>query len=413
MSSYPPVYPPAAEPQLNPAWGPFTPGELVRRIFTLYKAYPGVFIGISAVATLILCVPQVPLIAVQRVMLSGAGAAPSPARAIAMMPAFLLLYFVTMFTIVIAYALAGGGLFSAVMAIRRGETPTVTGSLNAAAKRFWAAFGATFMVGLRLLGWYLLVAIPLIFGVALLAVPIGVAKSSQTGAPSLSAGVLIFSVAIVAGLLLVAFLLWQYSRYFVTLGAMYTEGAGVNQSIRRAITLSRGHKGGIFAVIGTVFLLSLAGAMILVPLAFLAFYHQKQGGPAGTLLLVAALQIVLGGIFQAVVQFPVLGIGMSLCYLDMRMRESAVPAMPPPLDAQPQGWAPSAPAPVLPPPTAPAEPKPYLSATYDAPRAFRMDPGRSVPLAEVVPSKPEPEPTPESGEVPQKKPGSGDHEPPL
>jgi len=379
-----PGYPPAPDypsqsypppPQPHP-WGPFTAGDLLRRTFQIYREYFVVFLGISAVATVLGLVVQLPM-QILPFALGMHQPTPDPSRAIG---SLLILFPLGILTAVIGmyiYALTYGAMFCAVADIRQSGRATVTRALEQTAPRSLRLLGAYLLAGLRIIGWLLLFCLVcVVLGVILTLAFHAGGMNLPTMHPTpgvrqnfaaLGAAFVVFALLfLVAFIFYLFFLLWLYGRYLLFIPVVLAENAHANASVNRSVELSRHSKGRIYALLLTCFLLSLVGVAAAAPFFFLAIRGSMHGAAASPIISMA--EVIVIAIVQMLLMHPVLGIGISLCYFDLRARKDAAPVVPPPLPT-PAAWQPLPPLvvqpdPVVippapePPPSSPVEPLP-------------------------------------------------------
>lgn len=386
MSSYPqPELPPIVPPEV-PAWGPFTGGELIRRTFALYRKHAAVVLGTAAVCAAVQGASQLPLLALN-LLTSRPAANLNVLQALKQLPFFFGIFLISWLTSNAVYAWSFGSFVRLVLAWREGRTPSVTEALSEGGKTFGTGFGVLLNVSLRLVGWAMLGEFALLMLVVILGALTGLSAAKlSTGAAG--AEVVLLVLLLLAGIVaLFIFIVWQALRYSVAICVANAERSGVLASVRRSITLTRHRKGRLVALAAVVFACMVATGILLAPLFVMpmiaAMKHQGNAPMGGTLLALSIAQVVVVTLLLALVYLPVGGIGVSLCYLDLRAREAT--DVVPPQSAFSPGAAGvySASEPVV----GPTAPPPV-----DYPRSFHVDPGRSVsppsePLAPVNPDE--------------------------
>jgi len=389
--TYSPAYhqPP---PEPHP-WGPFTAGQLLRRTFHLYREYFGVFLGLSAVAAALSMLVQLPM-QLMPLALGLGNVNPgmvSPgmvfAKMLIMIPIGLLSALVGMYI----FALTYGAMFFAVSDIRQGRPVSVTSALQETAPRSLRLLGAYLLAILRAIGWVFLfgLAFAIVFGILVfICVAAGMqfpsAQSLQahgaTGAQAnfAAVGVALIAFAFFVLVAIVAYLffvLWLYGRYLLFIPAVLSENARANAAVSRSIELTRGSKGRIYALLLICFLLGMVAMVAASPFMFLAIRGATHGVPVTPVITMAEILVI--ALVQMVLMHPVLGIGLSLCYFDLRARKDAAPVGPPPLPAHFVGSsaivaelppAPSAPAEL------PIEPAHFQPEPEDAPQPLEPEP---------------------------------------
>lgn len=356
--SAPGYYPPPSENPPPHPWGPFTAGDILRRTFHLYREHPALFLSISFLSGALNFVIQAPnqiLNYFLRVH-PPVGIAAVFARGLLQMSLGIIVLLAASFV----YAITHGVMYTMVASLRRGTVPTLSTALDAVTPRIARLAGGYLLVILRVLGWTILVVAPLMIVVvlAITLIPgIGVGGGAGAGtASAASIGIAVVLVLLVIVLVL-PFVIWLLLRYAVFVPVVLEENLGANAAIRRSIELTRRAKGRLLAVYATVVLISLP---FIVLGGLIGALSAKHHSPSLLMLLVAVL--LAGSVYGAFLVTPVLGIGFSLCYFDLRARKDVAPAPPPSL-ATP---APDPPLEVAPPlplsspePPPPSDPDPH------------------------------------------------------
>jgi uncharacterized membrane protein len=329
-----------------------TAGEIIPRTFALYRNNFGTFVGLSAVAALLMLCLQIPMQLFPAALgATGGHHQIDPAKAVAalflMVPVILAVWLATMFVFCLIY----GAMFSAVADLRAGRPVGVTRALEETWPLSGRLLGSYLLVALRVVGWFLLFALAVVALIALVAVAAAAAHIktpawNSGGSSNFAAyGVLLLLVILVA---LAAFafyvwaILWLYARYLLFVPAVLAEGLGAGAAIDRSVQLSKGSRGRIYVLLIAVFLLSIVAVVPVIPFMALAFHARMAGGPH--MLAVPIAELLVISVVQILLTHPVLGIGMALCYYDLIERRAPPVVVATSSFAWPEGAAPVMPA---------------------------------------------------------------------
>ncbi len=284
---------------------PWSLGELLDQPFTLYRSHFPLFMGIMAVPQLLLV--MVNLIAqswMSPIMATPAArhAPQDPAAMMRNMGVFFGGFALIWIAHYVLYAVALGATTFAVAELYFGRTITIRSAYRSMAARFWALLGLLLVMFLMLVVGY--------FFMAFAALVVGFV------------GALLFGpAAVVVGFLAgISVIIWLLLHLGLAIPALLLEKADVFQAIGRSIKLTKGH-------VGRVFLTALL--MGIVTYEFIAVFQ----GPFFVAMALAKdsqlslwarnLMVVCGGAGGAL-SGPLLMIGLSLLYYDMRVRKEAL-----------------------------------------------------------------------------------------
>jgi hypothetical protein len=287
-----PVLPPPA-PAPGYELRPLAVGEILDRVFSLYRTHFWLLVGLSAVsAGVSVAVAILRLIFLHYSALTVA----SPAFALANG----VIAIVQGGAYLIAYSLTLAATTSAVNALYLGE-PTSMGIALRTARRLWLrCMGITFWQGWSAAWAFLLL---------LILIPIGLIPGMR-GVGGFGTGILFF-LGILAG---TVYGVIAYLRNSLAVPAAVVEDLGVRAAMRRSKRLATGRIGRIFLLFLLMYALLLVTAIITVPLALILAKSP------------AAEHFVLQGIILAVnfmstsVVGPIAAIGLCLFYFDERVR---------------------------------------------------------------------------------------------
>src|SRR6185437_2611434 len=247
-----------------------------------------------------------------------------------------------------------GAFFVAARARLTGAAMTVGDACKLAADKAGRLTGIALLIFVRIIGYFLLLYIASLIVFVILALMFGSLRHASGAVPFAAghgASFGLIAMALVFGLLwvvvYVAFGLWLYARYALSVPAALAENLSVTASVRRSVDLTRGSKGRLYAM-----LLSIVGAYIildavLVPVEIMAFnpFHPHAMGMVGMSPGMVALSSLIGivGIVVSALVMVFIGIATALCYYDLRVRKEGFGVVTPPPPAVPiapaEPWA--------------------------------------------------------------------------
>lgn len=291
---------------------PLSLGEVLDRIFALYRSRFWLFAGISMIAATINVVGQAISLATAQ-KLAGHGVfspAATPARAMLNMrqigAAQLSVYLVLLvFLLVSAVTQAATAL--ALTQVYLDRPTSAKTALRAAVQRWYRWIGIAIWQGWSLFWVPFVTFIP-----ALLLIGFG-ARGGNT--PLTVIGGLLALLGIFAGLPVGVIL---YLRNALAVPAAVTEGLTIRPAMRRSKVLAAGAKGRVFVVLLIAFCLLEVVAVLQTPVAMLmVFAPQEQH------YLARAISLLITFVGHTVVA-PVALIGLTLVYFDQRVRKEAL-----------------------------------------------------------------------------------------
>ena len=247
---------------------PLSLGELLDRTFTLYRSHFWLFIGITAIPYLILLGPGLMIDAAQGLI------AQNPLLAGL---AALLLGLVVLVGTLIAYGLTQGATVFAVSEVYLGR-PT---SIRESYARVYGDIGRVIFV-------LILVGVGIFVGFILLIIP----------------GI------------------WFFLRSCISVMPAVLEDKPAVEAIRRGMELTKGNLGRVFIVWLLFFAITVVAGILLqwVPV-WIAF--AVMGGQQTVSSAVLPMILRVGGTLANILAGPLLTIGLSLLYFDLRMRKEA------------------------------------------------------------------------------------------
>jgi hypothetical protein len=298
LSTNSPVYDPAPPPPSLSGYDlrPLSVGEILDRVFSLYRGHFWFFAGLSAASAGVnALIGLLRLVYMHFVNLS----VPSVSHSLiigGLSIAQGLLYLV-------AYSITLAATTFAVNAFYLGR-PTSLGEALSVARKIWPrCLGIAIWQGWSA-GWvFLLLLLPLVLIPAVMKSGGAVAAGAVSG--------LIFLVAFVAGGIY-GFI--AYIRNSLALPAAVIENIRVRPAMRRSKQLAAGHKGRIFLLLLLVWVLYIVAVTVQTPFILLATR-------AGAAQLFITQGVILGiNFIVTTVVGPIAAIGLCLFYFDERVR---------------------------------------------------------------------------------------------
>lgn len=265
---------------MAPQLRPLSIGELLDQTFRLYREHFSLFVGIATLA-MVLAGGIIALIAAVIFLIpagGGSGASALGAAALLGVPAFIVGYTGSL-------ALCYAAIVYAASQLYLEQPATIRGSYNFVMHRFWALTGLVILMGM------------IIFAATILGI-----------------------LALIIGALVTCFL----SACYVSLSipAMVLEGSGVMDSLRRSYTMVKGDLGKVALTLFVFWAVQTAASYLmfyggLIPLFVIGAQHASNP-PLWTVFLP-----YLGQFLAIIVTMPLMGIGLSLVYYDIRIRREA------------------------------------------------------------------------------------------
>jgi hypothetical protein len=296
---------------------PLSLGELLDRTFRLYRNHFALFIGIMAVPAAFWLPFHVLLLSFQGSMMNKVATAPGrppimpPPGAIGSLMAGM---FVVVGLSGLVYSIAVAAASSAVADVYLGRSATVRGSYAKIRGRFWRLLGVIFTILLRMVGLMLAVIGIFAGGVAGIGILFGGGRGNPIFAALLAIGVFF---AYLVGL---AFCVYFWLRYAVSVPVLMIENLGVFATIRRSIFLTRGRRGQIFLAILVAAIIAYAGIFVFqIPFTIAMMVSAAQGHWSQWLAFAAAVSGSLGSALTG----PISMIAIVLLYYDSRIRKEA------------------------------------------------------------------------------------------
>jgi|GEM_PF-6725012 len=310
---------PPGSPPRNP-YGPVTPSEMFERTFKLLRENPGLFFGIVLVVIAAEIVVG-GLLGGSGFWLGRSGGAAAPlAEALFLVPVALaggaLIYVLT--------AIVQGGLFVAARAKLGANPMTVGEACSVASSHVGRLVGISILVALRILGYMLLVFIPL--GILVALIPgvghvLGQFSIHPGMGSALTAGIVVVFLFLLFLVVYICMIFWLAIRYSLSIPACLEEGLPITDSIRRSISLSKGSRGRLLALFVGLAVVWIAMTILTAPLQMMAT-HAGAGHGGVLIFVAAAIRILFSWLLIAF-----MGVGTAICYFDLRARKDGLGTM--------------------------------------------------------------------------------------
>jgi hypothetical protein len=281
---------------------PLRLGEILDRMFHLYRERFLLFLGIAGVSTLLELIWSVGQLAFNRGLNK-----PQPGSVHQLVSSGLtLIAWAVSFG---AAALATAATNRAVLAIYE-ERPTSVAEAYGELRGRWLT-----CAWVNILGFFIAWSPLILVGAAAFA-SVLIAKNAQTltGANSVTAA---FGIAGIVAFLVFPFCFWLMLRYSLAIPACVQERIGTLRSLKRSVLLSRGSRGRIFVlllVVGVAWYIPLM--VFMIPTFFFLAKNRGHVAPLGVTIYVMGVSFFVNMLMK-----PVYGIGLTLLYLDERVRK--------------------------------------------------------------------------------------------
>jgi hypothetical protein len=284
--------------------------ELMDRTFTLYRNRFWLFCGLMTV-------PEIAIMLCTLIVVVGfpvrvipiPGASENPMAILASVQRQIAPVLVSFFTQLFFSAVALGGVTVAVSELYLGRPVTIRGAYRMVQRRVFGLFGLIILLFLIAIVFFFVIFL----GVILLG---GIAAVGLNFVSPILTGIAIV-LLLLAGVVLA---LWLLMRFAVSIPVYLLERQGVADSMSRSGTLTKGHRGRIFA----------ATIVMFIPVYVV---HFAFGLPFVILTLAAATKGVLplwiqigqavSGAIGTTLAGPLLMIMIALIYYDVRIRKEA------------------------------------------------------------------------------------------
>jgi uncharacterized membrane protein len=309
---------------------PLSLGEILDRIFSIYRSRFWLFSGIAAIYAVTALVLQLLTLLLQHKVstrygiLTGSRVATGGSVVAGI---FLLM----------PYVVTQAATVFALSEVYLGKGTTAAQAIQSTIGRWYRYIGIAFWISLSVI-W-----LPV-----LLWVPAFVILFALTSSGLAWLGGLLFFFGFCA----LPYCIWMALRYSLSVQPAVIEGATVRTALRRSTILTKGAKGRIFVVMLIVSALTMTAGMLQMPLLLIVARSPLQEH-----VLAQAASLIVNAFAQMVVT-PVGLIGLSLVYFDQRVRQEGFDLllMLGPQTPVPQAVTPSAPIVYAEPPLPLADP---------------------------------------------------------
>ena len=296
---------------------PLSLGELLDRTFRLYRNHFALFVGIMAIPAAFWLPLNVLVLTYQGSWMSRAATAPGRPPMVPRpneIAGLILAVFAVVVLSGLVYSIAVAAASSAVADVYLGRPASVRGSYAKIHGRFFRLLGVIFNILLRMIG--LLVVVMGVFagGIAGIGLVFGAGRGNPVFAILLAVGLFF---AYLAGL---AFCVYFWLRYALSVPVLVIENLGVFATIRRSIFLTRGRRGHIFLAMLVAAIIAYAGIFVFqIPFTIAMMVSAAQGHWSQWLAFAAAVFSSLGSALTG----PISMIAIVLLYYDSRIRKEA------------------------------------------------------------------------------------------
>ena len=307
------------------AYGPVTPTQMFERTMTLLRENFKLFFGIVLVAVGVEVVVGTVLGLSEFWMRHSSNGADGMMKVLLLSPLVLLgAALVYIFAQIIQ-----GALFYATQAKLTDASMTVGEACKLAADKVGKIIGISLLVALRILGYIVLFYIAFIFLAFMVALGFGGLASisgqnliRSVAAQSIGVYVLIGILGLLFLVFYLGYLLWLVARYAASIPACLAENLPITEAIHRSVRLSARSRGRIYALFLVVGGVWIAITLITLPLQFLAV-HAARSHHAITPIMVGIFSLCIAGFKILVSAFLVafMGVAITLCYFDLRVRK--------------------------------------------------------------------------------------------
>ena len=285
---------------------PLNLGELLDRMFSLYRKNFLLFFGIMLLPSLLAMVSGILMAVFQS---STATARPTATTVNpALIGGALGGFVVGMLAYWIVYAVALGASTFAVADVYLGRTATIAASYRRIRGRIGRLLWLMFLVSIRVFGVFLLLTI----GLAIF-MPLLVGRGPAAGI----ALVIVLLVGFPAGAVLT---FWLILRYSICIPSLVLENLRAREAIRRSVLLMKGNYLRCFVVLLLSAIIAYVGITIFQGPFYVALILSASHGQMSLWLL--SLSSVFGALGQAL-SAPLIMIGLVLLYYDIRVRKEA------------------------------------------------------------------------------------------
>ena len=295
---------------------PLSIGELLDRTFSYYRRHFLLFVGIMALPQGVIIGASV-MLQVLRLNATLQPGPRDPAAALEQFSSFFTRMFITagfMFVVMfVVYSIVHGATAYALSEVHLGRTTTIVGAFRALRGKVWRLLDVVFSIGLRIFG---------VFAgfMALMLLMIGaMSLTSQGGRPD-PVFIILVVLLMFAGIIGVAVLsMLMVMRYALSVPALVLENIPARQAIRRSVALAKGNLGRIFLIMLLMYLINMAVAALFQGPFMVAMF--VVGARNGVMPLWISLPMTVSGGIGGALVGPLMVIGLTLLYVDARVRK--------------------------------------------------------------------------------------------
>jgi hypothetical protein len=285
---------------------PLSLGELLDRMFSLYKKNFLLFFGIMLLPSLLamfsgilMALFRAPVFVPQTGTTKvGAGAA----------GAALGGFLVGMVAYWIVYAIALGATTFAVADVYLGRAASIKAAYRRIRGRIWRLLWLMFLVSIRIAGLFIAVGLLLILPILLIP-----GRGATAGVAAGLAMLVLFPAAFFLSV-------WLMLRYSICIPSMVLEDVRAGQAIRRSVQLMKGNYLRCFLLLLLTVIIAYVSLMIFQGPFYIALILSARHGQMAVWLL--SLNSISGALAQAL-SAPLIMIGLVLLYYDIRVRKEA------------------------------------------------------------------------------------------
>lgn len=280
---------------------PLSLGEILDRIFTVYRSRFWLFCGLMTAPALIRILLAGVAVALAHFLRTWATQATISLVTIAVGYTASLIGF-------LVFSVANAALMHALYETYQGRDATIAGSFSAVSGRWLRYLGIGVWQLFTSAGLYLLFVVP--------GLVVSTRATAGQDATMMMAGGGLVILGALAGIPVGVIL---YLRNALAIPASVLENLPVRAAMRRSKVLTKGAKGKLFVVLLVAFAMYLVVSMLEAPLGYLIFMaaikHKEALGAQAVNLVIAFLGISLVG--------PIGALGLGLMYFDQRVRQEA------------------------------------------------------------------------------------------
>ena len=288
---------------------PLNLGELLDRMFSLYRKNFLLFFGIMLLPSLLAMASGILMAVFRSPMVAPASGAAkvNPVIIGSAVGGFV----VAMVAYWIVYAVALGASTFAVSDVYLGRAATIAASYRRIRGRIGRLFWLMFLVSLRVFGVFVL----LMLGFAIL-IPLLTSRGPSAGV----AGIIAILMMLVLFPVVFGLSIWLMLRYSVCIPSMVLEDLRAGQAIRRSAQLMKGNYLRCFLLLMLTVVITYVSLTIFQGPFYIAMILTAQHGQIAIWLLsLSSVFGALGGALSA----PLIMIGLVLLYYDIRVRKEA------------------------------------------------------------------------------------------